>query len=97
MSNRWRPEAKLAERLYKDARPYLVSLSSPRVQARSTTPDGFVREALAAGEWAIAVTDMLHFGWQPDDATREEIWRIWVNGPNDRASISEDRALRFSA
>ena len=97
MSNRWRPEAKLAERLYTDARPYLVSLSSPRVQARSTTPDGFVRDALAAGEWAVAVTDMLHFGWQPDDATREEIRRIWGNGLSDLALKPVDRPLRFSA
>ena len=94
MSNRWRPEAKLAERLYKDARPYLVSLSNPRAQY---TPDAFVRAALADGEWAIAVTDMLHLGWQPDAATREEIRRIWVDGLPDGALEPVGRALPVSA
>lgn len=69
VSNRWRPEAKLAERLYRDARPYLISLST--VHARC--PDQTVRDALAAGAWAEAVEDMLDFGWRPDRATRDEI------------------------
>jgi hypothetical protein len=69
VSNRWRPEAKLAERLYRNARPYLVSLSASHARC----PDETVRDALAAGEWAGAVEDMMDFGWRPDRATREEI------------------------
>jgi hypothetical protein len=94
VSNRWRPEAKLAERLYKDARPYLLSLSNPRAQY---TPDAVVRAALADGEWGVAVADMLTLGWQPDDATCEEIRRIWANGLHGDAWISAYRDLPFSA
>jgi hypothetical protein len=95
MTNRWRPEAKLAERLYRDARPYLLSLSNSRTQG--STPDGLVREALAAGEWAAAVADMLHFGWRPDDPTREEIRRIWAAGRDDSVSSPVAAGLRFLA
>lgn len=93
MSNRWRPEAKLAERLYRDARPYLVSLS----KSHTRCPDGTVRDALAAGEWAGAVVDMLGFGWRPDRATREQIRLILVTGRHDCDSTSVDEALRLSA
>lgn len=93
MSNRWRPEAKLAERLYRDARPYLVSLSKSNVRC----PDGTVRDALAAGEWAGAVVGMLDFGWRPDAATRYEIRRILIDHRNDPDSMSVDEALRLSA
>lgn len=94
MSNRWRPEAKLAERLYRDARPYLVSLSGSRV---GYTPDATVRDALAAGEWAGAVVGMLSFGWRPNRTTREEIRLILVERRNDCDSTSVDEALRLSA
>lgn len=60
------------------------------------TPDAAVRDALAAGEWAGAVVRMLGFGWRPDGATREEIWRILVLARNDD-STSVDEALRLSA
>jgi hypothetical protein len=56
-----------------------------------------VREALAAGEWGAAVADMLHFGWRPDESTREEIRRIWAAGRDDTASSPVASGLRFSA
>jgi hypothetical protein len=96
MSNRWRPEAKLAERLYKLARPYLVSLS-PRPSPYSA--DDSVRDTLCAGEWADAVIRMLRLGWQPDPRMREAIRRMWVLGDNasESDSASMDAALRFSS
>jgi hypothetical protein len=94
MSNRWRPEAKLAEMLYKIARPYLVSLSS---RPSLHTPDDSVRDRLCAGEWAEAVTRMLHLGWQPDPRMREAIRRMWILGGEEPDSSSMDAALRFSS
>lgn len=94
MSNRWRPEAKLAERIYKMARPYLVSLSS---RPSTHTPDDSVRETLCAGDWAGAVVRMLQLGWQPDAPTREAIRRVWVLGADESEASSMDAALRFSS
>jgi len=94
MSNRWRPEAKLAERLYRIARPYLVSLS-PRPSLH--TPDDTVRDRLCAGDWAGAVVRMLRLGWQPDPRMREAIRRMWVLGENESDSSDVDAALRFSS
>jgi hypothetical protein len=94
MSNRWRPEAKLAERLYQAGRPYLVSLAS---RANSHTPDESVRDELCAGEWAGAVIRMLQLGWQPDPPTREAIRRMWVLGGDEAGSSSMEAALRFSS
>ena len=93
MSNRWRPEAKLAERTYKIARPYLVSLSS---RPSLYTPDDSVRDTLSAGNWAGAVIRMLHLGWQPDAPTREAIRRMWVLGDDESDASSMDAALRYS-
>ena len=92
MSNRWRPEAKLAERLYRDARPYLASLS----RSSAHCPDVTVRDALAAGEWAGAVVGMLNSGWRPDPATRAEIRRVLIGCRNDRDSVLVDEALRLA-
>jgi hypothetical protein len=94
MSNRWRPEARLAERLYKAGRPYLISLAA---RPSPHTPDESVRDELCAGEWAGAVIRMLHLGWQPDPPTREAIRRMWVLNGNEAESCSMDAALRFSS
>ena len=83
----------MAERLYRDERPYLVSLS----RSHTRCPDGTVRDALAGGEWAGAVVGMLDFGWRPDGATREEIRRILVGSRNDRDAMTVGEALRLSA
>ena len=93
MSNRWRPEAKLAERLYREARPYLTSLSA---SSTAHTLDSTVRDALCDGEWAYAVVRMLYLGWQPDPRTREEITRMWCL---ESKGIQSDmqRALRFAS
>lgn len=91
MSNRWRPEARLAERLYKVARPYLVSLSS---RPALHTPDDSVREALRDGDWGGAVIRMLYLGWVPEPDLREVIRRVWVvNGIDPEVGA----ALDFSA
>ena len=83
----------MAERLYHDARPYLISLS----RSNTRCPDAIVRDALAAGEWAGAVVDMLGFGWRPDRTTREEIRLILVARRDDCDSASVGEALRLSA
>jgi hypothetical protein len=83
----------LAERLYREARPFLVSLSKQHSQC---SPDGLVRDALANGQWAEAVSDMLRSGWRPNGATRDEIRRILVDGRTDGESVSVDEALRLS-
>jgi hypothetical protein len=94
MSNRWRPEARLAERTYKIARPYLVSLAT---RPSMYTPDDSVRERLCAGDWAGTVVRMLHLGWQPDPPTREVIRRMWVLGADESEACSMDAALRYSS
>ena len=75
MSNRWRTEARLAERIYKTARPYLLSLPSGRSMH---TPDDSVRDALCAGDWGGAVVRLLYLGWVPDPVLHEVIRRVWV-------------------
>lgn len=91
MSNRWRTEAQLAERLYKSARPYLVSLSTG---PGPHTPDDSVRDALCSGDWGGAVIRMLYLGWVPEPAHREVIRRVWVLNELDP---EVGAALRFSA
>jgi hypothetical protein len=91
MSNRWRPEAKLAERTYKLARPYLESLPS---RSMFHSPDASIRDTLCAGHWSDAVAHMLYLGWQPDPTTREAIWRMWIIHNYD-AEI--EAALKFES